>query len=113
MGLTKVFFFQLRESKCLPSSCFRTAYDLGSIMLKRGFGAEVFWHQGAKVCLAHSLSPLVHPLSAIPGSTMARDLVLIILEVKLIVICQLKIHHSEGGKKKQTKNFIKRNLVKD
>lgn len=25
------------------------------VMLKRGFGAEMFWHQGAKACLAHSL----------------------------------------------------------
>lgn len=79
------------------------------VMLKRGFGAEVFWHQGAKACLEHSLSPLVHPLSAIPGAAMARDLVLIILEVKLIVICQLKFH--QGEEKKKKKNFIIQRLM--
>lgn len=34
-------------------------------------------------------SGLVHPLSAVPGSTMARDLVLIVLEIKLVVVRQL------------------------
>jgi len=42
-------------------------------------------------------SGLVHPLSAVPGSTMARDLVLIVLEIKLVVVRQLEVRHKKGS----------------
>lgn len=42
------------------------------------------------------LSGLVHPLSAIPGSTMAGDLVLIVLEIKLVVVGQLELRNGES-----------------
>ena len=59
----------------------------------KGFGAGPIWHQVEAIrqfIFPLSPSSLVHPLSAIPGSAMARDLVLIILEVKLIVVRQLQ-----------------------
>ena len=36
-----------------------------------------------------SLSHLVHPFSAVSGPTVARDLVLVVFKVKLVVIGQL------------------------
>lgn len=43
-----------------------------------------------RAILHFSFLQLVHPLSAIPGATMARDLVLIVLKIKLVVVGQLQ-----------------------
>lgn len=43
-----------------------------------------------------SLFWLVHPLSAIPGSAVARDLVLIVLEIKLVVVGQLELRNGDS-----------------
>lgn len=55
-----------------------------------GFGAGVFWYQREGI-FHLSAFWLVHPFSAIPGSAVARDLVLIVLKIKLVVVRQLEL----------------------
>lgn len=62
---------------------FTTAYALAK-MDSKVLAHKVSGTYGRDILL------LVHPLSAIPGSTMTRDFVLIVLKIKLVVVGQLR-----------------------
>lgn len=74
------------------------------IWFKTDFGVELIWHRGKhghRPLSPHTHThtpPLVHPLSAIPGSAVTGDLVLIVLEVELIVVRQLIFRRRVEGR---------------
>lgn len=68
----------------------------GYVVGFKSFGAGPFWHQREGSALVSS----VHPLAAIPSSTVARDFVLIVLKVKLVVVSQLERQRKKIKNKK-------------
>lgn len=75
----------------LPSSfSFRTAYAL-AMLDSKALAQECSGTSERGVIHFSFFFWLVHPLSAIPGSTVARDLVLIVFKIKLVVVGQLEL----------------------
>lgn len=70
-------------------------------------GCKRLWRRECSGTSERAILRSVHPLSAIPGAAVARDLVLIVLEVKLVVVGQLRGRQRERRSVKWLLDFKK------